>query len=191
MSRRVPYKTKKPINHGLLCLFLCLLPVAGCRNDMEKVHFFDDKELPQQSLDTIQMIMSKHGNVEMIMTAPKVVIYDKPQKKTEYPNGVTLRIVDKNKKDVAVVRADYACSFDEKKEIEARKNVVVIDYSTGDTSYLNSIVWNSGDHRIYSMEPVKSVNGQRVTYGDGFESDDEFRQPVILHQRGTITFEDE
>ena len=75
--------------------------------------------------------------------------------------------------------------------VEARNNVVSVDFRSGDTSYLNSIVWNSSEHRIYSDDTIKSVNGQRVTYGDGFESDDNFNEPRILHQRGTITFDDE
>ncbi|MBR6330572.1 MAG: hypothetical protein IKR79_02860, partial [Bacteroidales bacterium] len=61
---------------------------------------------------------------------------------------------------------------------------------SGDTSYLNSIIWNSAEHRIFSRDTIKSVNGARVTYGDGFESDDEFTAPRILHQRGTMTFDE-
>ena len=68
--------------------------------------------------------------------------------------------------------------------------MVVIDYRTGDTSYLETITWNSAQHRIYSDNPVKSVNGKRVTYGDGFESDDEFTMPYIKGQRGTMTIEE-
>ena len=178
--------------HGVLPCFLLLLPLlAACRNDMEKIQFFEQKELPQQTLDSVCMFRSQEGTVDVIMTAPSVVIYDTPQKKTVYPKGVSMRIVDKRNQPIASIRADHAYSLDEKKIIEARKNVVIIDYRSGDTSYLESLVWNSVDHRIYSMDPVKSVNGERVTIGDGFESDEEFKQPLILHQRGTLTFDDE
>lgn len=191
MKHPSPIKARKH-THGMLpCLLLFLPLLTACHNDMEKVRFFDPKDLPQQSLDSVSMFRSQHGNVDMIMTAPAVTIYDAPQRKTVYPKGVNMRFVDKNNKLVASIRADYAYSLDEKKIIEARNNVVVIDYRSGDTSYLKSLVWNSADHRIYSMDPVRSVNGERVTIGDGFESDEEFKTPFILRQRGTLTFDDE
>lgn len=176
---------------GMLPFLLLLLSLTGCRNDMEKVRFFDQQDLPQQSLDSVSMFRSQHGSVEVLMTAPVVTIYDSPKKKTVYPKGVNMRFVDKHNKPVASIRADYAYSLDEKKIIEARDNVVIIDYRSGDTSYLKSLVWNSADHRIYSMDPVRSVNGQRITIGDGFESDEEFKKPFILRQRGTLTIDDE
>ena len=82
--------------HGVLPCFLLLLPLlAACRNDMEKIQFFEQKELPQQTLDSVCMFRSQEGTVDVIMTAPSVVIYDTPQKKTVYPKGVSMRIVDK------------------------------------------------------------------------------------------------
>lgn len=191
MKHPSPFQTRKHTLGMLPCLLLFLSVLASCRNDMEKVHFFDPKDLPQQSLDSVSMYRSQNGNVDMIMTAPAVTIYETPQRKTVYPKGVNMKFVDKNNKLVASIRADYAYSLDEKKIIEARNNIVVIDYRSGDTSYLKSLVWNSADHRIYSMDPVRSVNGERVTIGDGFESDEEFKTPFILRQRGTMTIEDE
>ena len=102
-----------------------------------------------------------------------------------------MRLFDKGDKLVADVKAGYAYSFDDKKIIEARKHVVIIDYRSGDTSYMESIIWNSAEGRIYSNDTVRSVNGPRVTIGDGFESDENFTSPQILHQRGTIQIDDE
>ena len=75
--------------------------------------------------------------------------------------------------------------------MEARNNVVVIDYNSGDTTYMESIVWDKNEKRIYSDKPIKSVNGGRITYGDGFESDESFKNPQILRQRGTLEWNEE
>lgn len=174
----------------LPCFVLLLLLSTSCRNDMEKVHLFDPQNLPQQSLDSVKAVRSLNGNKQMMLTAPRVVMYDRPERKTVYPDGIDMQIFDNGNRVTATIKADYALSLDEKKTIEARKNVVIVDFRSGDTSYLNSIVWNSAEHRIFSNDTVKSVNGQRVTYGDGFESDDEFTSPRILHQRGTMTIEE-
>lgn len=173
----------------LPCFVLLLSILTACRNDMEKVAFFDKKELPQQSIDSVSMVRSEHGHLQMKMDAPKIVVYEQPQKKTEYPQGLKMVIFDANK-TAARISADYAFSLDEKKIMEAHKNVIIIDYQNGDTFYLKSLVWDQSDHRIFSNDPVKSINGQRVTYGDGFESDEEFTSPYIFHQRGTIEVEE-
>ena len=182
---------RRRVTSTLPCfLMLCLL-LDGCRNDMEKVHFFDQKSLPQQHLDTVTVIRSTRGDLQMLLEAPEVIVYEKPEKKTEYPQGVWMRLYDKGDKLVSDVRADYAYSLDDKKIIEARRHVVIIDYRSGDTSYMESIIWNSAEGRIFSNDTVRSVNGPRVTIGDGFESDENFTSPQILHQRGTIQIDDE
>ncbi len=189
-DRQSPRTVRKRAAGALPCFVLLVLLLASCRNDMEKVRLFDPQNLPQQSLDTIRAVRSLGGKKQMVLSAPRVVVYDKPERKTVYPDGIDMMIFDNAGAVAASIKAEYAHSLDEKKIVEARRNVVIIDFGSGDTSYLNSIVWNSAEHRIYSNDTVKSVNGKRITYGDGFESDDEFTAPRILHQRGTMTFEE-
>ncbi len=158
---------------------------------MEKVAFFDHKELPQQSVSNVHMERSEYGNRQLVMDAPLVNSYSTPERKTVYPQGLHIVFYNAMREQIADLRADYAVQMEEKKLTEVRGNVVLIDYQSGDTSYLESLIWNEMEHRVFSTDPVKSVNGQRVTYGDGFESDDAFTMPLIIGQRGTMTFEDE
>lgn len=188
--KQSPLKVRRCVAGALPCFVLLLLSLTSCRNDMEKVRLFDPQNLPQQSLDTVRAVRSLGGKKQMVLESPKVVIYEQPERKTVYPEGINMKIFDNNGKVNATITADYALSLDEKKIIEARKNVVIVDFRSGDTSYLNSIIWNSAEHRIFSNDTIKSVNGARITYGDGFESDDEFTSPLILHQRGTMTIEE-
>ena len=158
---------------------------------MEKILLFDRKEIPQQSIDSVSVVRSNFGNRQMSLTAPRVVILDKPEKMTIFPNGFQMHIFNSEDNTiVADISADSATSLDVRKIIKAHRNVVIIDYRSGDTTYLDSIIWESATHRLFSHAPVKSVNGQRVTYGDGFESDDDFVSPQIYHQRGTLTIDD-
>ena len=72
---------------------------------MDKISFFDRKDLPQQSLDSVRAIRSQNGKRQMILTSPKVVVYDKPKKKTEYPQGFNMQIYEGEKKIVALISA--------------------------------------------------------------------------------------
>ena len=165
--------------------------LISCRNDMEKVLMFDRQRIPQQTLDTVSVVRSNFGNRQMTLTSPHVVIFDKPERITIFPKGFNMHIFGEgDNKVVADIIADSATSLDDRKIIKAHRNVVIVDHRSGDTTYLDSIIWDANRHTIFSMAPVKSVNGQRVTYGDGFESDDNFTSPTIYHQRGTMTIDE-
>lgn len=152
---------------------------------------FDHKIVPLQSIDSVSVIRSNFGKRQMSLQAPCVVVFDKPERMTVFPKGFRMSIFSDNGKDVvADICADSATSLDDRKIIKAHRNVVIYDFRSGDSTYLDSIIWETANHTIYSRAPVKSVNGSRVTYGDGFESDEDFTSPVIFHQRGTMTIDD-
>ena len=158
---------------------------------MNQVLLFEHRDIPQQALDSVTVIRSDFGDRQMSLTAPSVVMIDKPEKMTIFPKGFDMHIFGDNGKNlVANITADSATSLDDRKIIKAHRNVVIMDFRSGDTTYLDSIVWESATHTIYSKAPVKSVNGQRVTYGDAFESDENFTTPIIYNQRGTMTIEE-
>ena len=114
----------------------------------------------------------------------------RPDTRTIYPDGVELRFYDENRRVQTLIRAKKATSFDDKNILTASDSVVVIDYTNGDTVYLKDITWESDNDIIYSHNPVRAVNGNRVTYGDGFTSDGSMTNLRITRQRGTIEFND-
>ena len=159
---------------------------ASCVNDIEKVNFFNRQHLPAQEVKDANIIRSVSGELQVSVKAPVIDIYQKPENKTVYPKGVQLYFYNADRTKKAYMRADYGISYDDQNLMMVRDNVVIIDYRTGDTSYLDDLTWNSNERRIYSNNPVRSVNGQRVTLGDGFVSDENFENPQVLHQRGTV-----
>ena len=165
--------------------------MSGCSNDMKELQFFDQSGQPVQVVRDTEIIQSKKGHIQLKLTAPVINAYDGEEAKTEYPEGVFIQFFGNDDKISTSLSAKYAISYDYKQIMEARNNVVVIDYNSGDTTYMESIVWDKNEKRIYSDKPIKSVNGSRITYGDGFESDESFKNPQILRQRGTLEWNDE
>ena len=101
-----------------------------------------------------------------------------------------MRFYDRDRKLQTFIRADKATSYDDRNILTAKDSVVVIDYTNGDTVYLEDIVWRSDEDLIYSNHSVRAVNGNRVTYGDGFTSDANMTNLRVTRQRGIIEFED-
>lgn len=173
---------------ALLLLVCCF---ASCGNDMETIQFFDRQELPDNTIKMAHIQRSEHGRLQLKMDAPEIEQYSKPEAKTVYPKGLVMHFFDDYNKPTAILTARYAVSFDKRNVMQVRDSVVIIDLRSGDTTYLQDLTWDAMQQRIYTDKPLRSKNGQRVTYGDGFTSDENMELPQILHQRGTLEWKEE
>lgn len=164
--------------------------VASCSNDMESIDRFSKKNQPDQQLTEAYIRRSEYGKLQLELKSPMILQYHKPETKTVYPKGAKLCFFDDDGKVRTSIEARYAISFDDRNIMKACDSVVVIDYVHGDTIYLKDITWKSDEDLIFSNHPVRSVNGQRITYGDGFVSDQRLENLHITRQRGTIEFQE-
>lgn len=175
----------------VLSLFFVFMFLGSCKNDMGKVRFFDRQKLPDQMLYNADITHSENGHVDMRLTAPIVAQYTTPERKTLYPEGVNIVFYNQQLQKTATVAAKYAATYDDKGLSMIKDSVVIIDCNTHDTIYLEDLIWSKNEGRVYSRHLVEAHNGQRVTFGDGFESDDAFNNLRIIRQRGTIEVKDE
>ncbi len=164
--------------------------MAACSNDMKDISRFDRKTPPDQTLKDARIWRSEYGRLQLELEAPSIVQYRNPDTRTHYPDGVNLRFYDNDLNLKTSIRANKATSYDERDILYARDSVVIIDYATGDTIYLEDITWKSSEDVIYSNRPVRAVNGSRVTFGDGFVSNAKFTNLRVTRQRGTIEFQE-
>ena len=146
--------------------------LASCSNDMNDIRQFERKAPPDQEIKEAHIWRSEYGRLQLELEAPRIIQYRKPDTRTLYPEGVELRFYNEERTLTTFIRANKATSYDDKNILTAKDSVVVIDYTNGDTVYLEDIVWKSNEDIIYSNHPVRAVNGNRVTYGDGFVSDE-------------------
>lgn len=176
---------------GLMACLITCISLSACSNDPKDVEFFARKELPVQTIIDAHVDRSEYARPQVHLDAPAIVQFGNPNPRTEYPDGVNLWFYDDARQTKAFVRAGFAVTNDYTHITEVRDSVVIIDYRTGDTSYLKDLFWNSEEKRVYSNKPLRSVNGNRLTIGDGFESDENFDHPLIIRQRGVIEWKEE
>lgn len=165
--------------------------LSACGNDIEKTRIFEPHTLPDSTIRNARIRRSENGSLQLLMEAPLVRQYSKPEPKTEYPKGIKMRFFNGYNKPTGTLTAHYAVSYDKRQETILRDSVVIVDLKNGDTVYLQDLIWNQMQHRVYSDKPLRSKNGARITLGDRFDSDDEFREPHIIHQRGTLEWKEE
>ncbi len=169
----------------LLCVF-CF----SCTGDMKDIERFERRDLPDQEINNAHIRRSEEGRLQVEIDAPRIVRYSKPSARTVYPKGVDLRFYDVNRQMKTSIYARQAVSYDDRHIMKAIDSVVVIDYSNGDTVYMEDLVWRDDEDIVFSNHPVRAVNGTRVTYGDGFVSDEQMSNLRITRQRGVIEFND-
>ena len=109
--------------------------------------------------------------------------FRKGVKITTYQND-SLTTVD------AVLTANYAIYYENRELWEAKGNVVV-EKSDGKTLYTQQLFWNARTKKIYSNVDSKIVqnNGRDVFIGEGFESDEEFKDWRFRRMKGRMEVE--
>jgi LPS export ABC transporter protein LptC len=169
-------------------LFFSLL---SCTNDMEKIKSVS-KELktPEQYLNNTEMIRSDSGVIQMKLMTPRLERYKTPESIEKFPKGIQIEFYDLNLKPKAFLRADWAINYEDRNQMEAKQNVVIVDYRKGDTIYTEHIIWDQSRKVIYSNEFVKRINKDGVLYGKGFEADETFENLVLFQPRSTMYIED-
>ena len=176
----------------LFPLSTILVPLfVSCSGKMDDIERFQQKSLPDQEIRTAHIRRSEQGRLQVEIDAPYIARYSKPNSCTVYPRGVDLRFYDNDRQLKTTIHANRAVSNDDRNIMKASDSVVVVDFSNGDTVYLKDLIWRDNDDVIYSNNPVRAVNGKRVTYGDGFVSDEQMTNLRITRQRGVIEFNDE
>jgi LPS export ABC transporter protein LptC len=158
---------------------------------MKDIERFSRQNPPDQEVKEAHIHRSEQGRLQVEIDAPLITRYSQPSARTIYPKGVDLRFYDEGRRMKTSIYARRAVSFDDRNIMKASDSVVVIDYNSGDTIYLEDIIWRDDEDIIFSNHPVRSVNGNRVTYGDGFVSDEQLANLRITRQRGVIEFNDE
>ena len=171
--------------------FLFFLTLAACSGDMKDIERFSRQNPPDQEIKVARIHRSEQGRLQVEIDAPRITRHSQPSARTVYPQGVDLRFYDEGRRLKTSIYARQAVSYDDRNIMKANDSVVVIDYNTGDTIYLEDIIWRDDEDIIFSNHPVRSVNGRRITYGDGFASDEQLTNLHITRQRGIIEFNDE
>lgn len=143
--------------------------------------------------EDLSVVMSQNGRRSYHFVAPLLEGYSlarepyrefrKGVKITTYQND-SLTTVD------AVLTANYAIYYENRELWEAKGNVVV-EKSDGKTLYTQQLFWNARTKKIYSNVDSKIVqnNGRDVFIGEGFESDEEFKDWRFRRMKGRMEVE--
>lgn len=139
-----------------------------------------DETLMTEYSEHLSVIMSENGRRSYVFKAPLVEGYTLAREPyREFRKGVEITTYQDDSLSTvdAVLTANYAIYYENRKLWEAKGDVVVVK-SDGKTLYTQQLFWNAKTQRIYSNVDTKIVQneGGNVFQGEGFESDEAFRE---------------
>ena len=181
------YKRRElSVTGSAILLFSCADKDAGRASASEETMMTEYSE-------DLSVVMSQNGRRSYHFVTPLLEGYSlarepyrefrKGVKITTYQND-SLTTVD------AVLTANYAIYYENRELWEAKGNVVV-EKSDGKTLYTQQLFWNARTKKIYSNVDSKIVqnNGRDVFIGEGFESDEEFKDWRFRRMKGRMEVE--
>lgn len=138
----------------------------------------------------LSIVDSQNGRRSYHFTTPLMEGYSQAREPyREFRKGVKITTYQDDSLSTvdAVLTANYAIYY-EKRELWEAKGDVVVEKSDGKTLYTQQLFWNARTKKIYSNVDSKIVQsgGTDVFIGEGFESDEEFKDWRFRRMKGRM-----
>jgi LPS export ABC transporter protein LptC len=171
-------------------LYIALLP--ACKNDVQKVLSLDISDtMPELTAKDIEIYYSEKARVQIKLVSPYLVNKMEDEPLLIFPDGFTVYFYDSAMNVQSTITADYGVSYEKKKIMEARHNVVVENMEKGEKLNTEELFWDRGKQLIYSNKFVRLTTGEQVLTGDGLNSEEPFDVLIILNPKGPIEIKED
>lgn len=172
-----------------LIVLILLLPwiFLSCENDMTTVTNLTSVDtLPVESAKNVELLYSDSAEVQIWMVSPEFNRYDGNDPYMDFPKGVKVIFYDKNLKEKSMLTCLHARIYDRTKIMEARNKVEIVSRVKQEKLNTERLVWDERKGLIYSDEFVRVTTRDKVLYGQGFQSDQNFDNWVIKKPTGSF-----
>ena len=173
-----------------LLIFCTLICFFSCSNDLEEIsRVSNDKVLPVSTSKNVEMLYSDSARMKARIKAPLRETYIGDKGYIEFRKGIKVEFFGNNGKVESQLTSEYAVSRTRENRTEAKNNVVLSN-AAGDRLNTEHLIWDQKEDRIYSNVFTRITSPERVIYGEGFESNQDFSKYRILKIKGNISFKE-
>jgi len=165
---------------------------TSCKNDVQTVLSLDVIDtLPEMTARDVEILYSEKAKIQVRLVSSYLVNKTEEEPILLFPEGFTVFFYDSAMILQSTITADYGISYEKKKIMEARHNVVVENMEKGEKLNTEELFWDRGKELIYSNKFVKLTTGKQVITGDGLTSEEPFDELIILNPKGLIEVKEE
>ena len=178
------------ITKSIVAIFIAAMLFA-CENDMQTIKSLNiDDTLPDETAKDIEVIYSDSGKIMIKLLSSRLNRYEKEEPYMEFPEGLQLLFFDSLMNVKSELTANYGISWEKKKLMEVKDDVVITDFAKDEVLNTEHIIWDQAKKEIYSEVFVKRTNKDGVMYGEGFSADENLKSYKLIQPRGVLTVED-
>lgn len=160
--------------------------LTSCSNDLQEVkRVANDVIVPISTTMNVEMTYSDSARLRARINAPMRESFVGEDAKVIFKKGIKVQFYDAAGNLESKMVANYAISLTKEDRMEARNNVVV-ENTSGDKLETEHLIWDQKADRIYSDVFTRITSPDRVIFGDGFESNQDFSKYRIRKVRGVI-----
>ncbi len=168
-------------------MFFIITMLFACKNDLSEIAAMDFSDtIPDVSAKNIDFTFSDSAEVQIRLTGPVMHAYEGDDPYMVFPDGFLVEFFDSLLNITTTISGNYGIHYSKKKLMEARENVVVINFETGERLDTEELTWDRNKKLIYSYKFVKITSDDGVLYGDTLLADEDFSKRRILHPSGEI-----
>lgn len=183
-------KTTQLVTITMGCLFFSIVAsITSCTKDARtKAQNFDyiDTLTSTERVEMVEILYTDSGLIKAKIKAPLMVgKKDEANPFLEMPKGLSGEFYNSDKKPESYITANYGISYEKRKKMEVRNNVVVKNVK-GETLQTEKLVWDQVTEKIYTDKPVKITTADEILYGTGMEANQDFTEWYIKKVTGSI-----
>ena len=171
----------------LIAVFCC-----SCSNDIAEVASLTNKQnMPDETSMDMHLLMSTNGLLNYEFVFKRLDHYIFPEKYYETPEGLIIVAYDDFGEKNVTLTADYGVNYEDKKLMEAKRNVVITNHKNGEIIESEHMIWDMTTHRIYSKGQIKQTKPDGSVYvGEAFESDENMEKYELINPKIIFYTED-
>lgn len=174
-----------------IVMFIIITMLFSCKNELKDIAAIDFNDtLPDISAKNIDFTFSDSARVQVRLTGPVMHAYEGDESYMVFPEGFRVEFYDSAFNITSTITGNYGIHYREKRMMEARNNVVVINYETGERLDTEELIWDMKKELIFSNKFVKITSDNGVMFGDGLEAEQDFSKRRIINPSGEIEVEE-
>jgi len=165
--------------------------LSSCeKKDVKEINRLSRMEdtLDVEWAEGVELSYSDSGVLRARIFSKVMQHFKAPEPKTEMRDGLSGYFYQDGEIESSLF-ANYGVSYDEKKLMEARENVMVKN-KKGEELSTEKLFWDQNTQRIYTDAFVKIKRDDQILFGNGFESNETFTKYRILQLTGTVNVKD-
>lgn len=181
---RISYK-------GIVTILLVTM-LFSCKNDLQKVNQLTAKDsIPDISIKNIVVKQSESGMITLELFAPRLNSFQGKDPYTVFPEGIRIIFFDSLMVPKSELTAKYGISWDNRKVMEARGDVVVKNFTKKAQLNTEHLTWDENKRKMFSDQFVKITTPEKIIMGKSMESDEVFDNWVVRNVSGTFYIKEE